>query len=284
MSKILYLTDLYYRAASRNYREEDLIITEYLKDRFDLVLCAPQHSEPFEKDVDLIVLRNTGSVILYQDTFQAFKKRVIEQKLPIFNEFTGKGDMAGKQYLIDLTKEGLPVIPTVDCLDDLAHLPCEGRYAIKPKNGADSIGLEFLTREELLKRTFADRSMLIQPTVDFVYEVSFYFINDKFEYALYAPDKANRWKLVRYTPTEQDLAFAHTFISWNAIRYGIQRVDACRTKDGRLLLMEMEDMNPFLSFECLDQNTQRRFLEDFAAALREKLASDERIKREKAAI
>ena len=40
--------------------------------------------------------------------------------------------------------------------------------------------------------------MLIQPAVDFVYEVSFYFINDKFEYALYAPDRDRRWELKDY--------------------------------------------------------------------------------------
>lgn len=45
----------------------------------------------------------------------------------------------------------------------------------------------YLTRAELESRQLADGVMMIRPAVDFEYEVSFYFINDKFEYALYAP-------------------------------------------------------------------------------------------------
>lgn len=271
MAKILYLTDLYYQAVDREYYEEDLFVTKFLKDRFDLVLCHPEHTEAFEEDVDLIVLRNTGSVIRYEEVFHAFQKRVQEKHLPIFNEFVGKGDMMGKQYLVDLTAEGLSVIPTVDTLENLSLLPACERYVVKPKHGADSIGLKFLSREELAREDFSDRTTLIQPAVDFVHEVSFYFIDDTLEYALYAPDTARRWKLERYEPTEEDIAFARKIIAWNDIRHGIQRVDACRTKEGNLLLMELEDLNPYLSLACLDKATQTKFLEDFAAAIQKKL-------------
>lgn len=150
--KIVYLTDLYYRTYSRNYPNEDLLITERLKDTFNLVLCNPHNIETFEDDVDLIVLRNTGSIILYKEEFDEFKKRVLKKHLPIFNEFTGKGDMRGKQYLVDLTLSGYPVIPTVDTKANLSVLPECDLYAIKPKSGADSIGLEFLTKEQLLEK------------------------------------------------------------------------------------------------------------------------------------
>lgn len=267
MKKLLYLTDLYYHAAGRKYREEDLIVTEHLRNYFDIALCHPRQSQGFESSADLIVFRNTGSVILYQEDFSAFKRRVTENRLPIFNQFTGRGDMAGKQYLVDLTAAGFPVIPTVDRPQDLSRLPaCDG-YAVKPKNGADSIGLKFLTPDQLSQESFPDRGTLIQPAVDFVYEVSFYFINDTFEYAMYAPDKTRRWELAPYAPTEADLSFARQFIDWNTIRHGIQRIDACRTKEGQLLLMELEDLNPYLSFECLDEAVQRRFLENLTAAL-----------------
>ena len=269
MKKLLYLTDLYYHAVGRKYREEDLIVTEHLRNYFDIALCHPRQSQGFESSADLIVFRNTGSVIFYQEDFDAFKRRVREKGLPIFNEFTGKGDMAGKQYLVDLTAAGYPVIPTVDTMAELHRLPDCGSYAIKPKNGADSIGLKFLDPAQLAQAQFPDRRTLIQPTVDFVYEVSFYFINNKFEYAMYAPDKTRRWVLEPYSPTEADLSFARTFIDWNDIRYGIQRVDACRTREGALLLMELEDLNPYLSFECIDEATQKRFLADFTAALQE---------------
>ena len=43
MKKVLYLTDLYYDAKGREYFREDLFITGYLKDYFDLALCNPRN-------------------------------------------------------------------------------------------------------------------------------------------------------------------------------------------------------------------------------------------------
>lgn len=267
--KILYLTDLYYRAKGRNYYEEDLWLTGRLKDHFDVALCHPFNSESFEKDVDLIVFRNTGGVSGFKEVYDAFVKRVKALHLKTFNEFTGKADMKGKQYLLDLTAAGYPVIPTVDKKEDIGQLPDVPKYVIKPKDGADSIGLEFLTREALGGRELEPGLTLIQPKIDFQYELSFYFINDKFEYALYAPDKSKRWALEKYVATEEDIAFATEFIRWNNIRSGIQRIDACRTKDGKLLLVELEDLNPYLSILEVDEPTRERFVKDWIEALNE---------------
>ena len=68
-----------------------------------------------------------------------------------------------------------------------------------------------------------------------------------------------RWELKEYAPTEDDLKFARKFIEWNDIKYGIQRVDACRTKTGKLLLVELEDLNPFLSLQVQVLKLKRDF-------------------------
>ncbi len=266
MKKILYLTDLYYEAKGRNYYEEDIYITGKLKDCFDIVLCNPKNSESFENDVDLIVFRNTGGVSGFKDIYNSFADRVKTNNLKTFNEFTGKADMCGKQYLLDLTLVKYPVIPTIDSIKNIDLLPKADRYVIKPKDGADSIGLEFLSRNELTERNLTDGTALIQPAIDYKYEVSFYFINDKLEYALYAPDKEQRWKLEKYHYTDEDMEFAQKFIKWNGIKNGIQRVDACRTQDGRLLLVELEDLNPYLSILELDEETRNIFLRDLMDA------------------
>ena len=266
--RILYLTDLCYKAKGRNYSEEDIYITNKLKESFDVVLCHPKCAESFEDMVDLIVFRNTGSVIEYKDVYQAFVERVSQKGLKTYNTFTGKADMCGKQYLLDLTLEGYPVIPAVDSISNLGLLPKAERFVIKPKDGADSIGLEFITKDELIKRSNSDGDYLIQPEIDFVYEVSFYFINDKFEYALYAPDKSKRWELKEYACNKSDIAFAKRFIEWNSVKNGIQRVDACRNKDGRLLLVELEDLNPYLSILEVNEETRNRFILDFIDAIK----------------
>ncbi len=267
MKKILYLTDLAYQAKGRNYCDEDIYITDQLKKQFDIVLCHPKCAAGFEDAADVVVFRNTGSVIGYKDIYTDFVKRVAEKGLKTFNSFDGKADMKGKQYLIDLTSEHFPVIPSVDSVKNVKDLPVCEKYVIKPKDGADSIGLEFITKEEITDRNIAEGAMLIQPAIDFLYEVSFYFINDKFEYAMYAPDKSRRWELKEYKCSEEDMDFAMSFIKWNNMEHGIQRVDACRTKEGDLLLVELEDLNPYLSLLDVNEQTRNRFMHDLVEAI-----------------
>lgn len=94
--------------------------------------------------------------------------------------------MAGKQYLLDLFAAGFPVIPTVDRQEDLGRLPVVDTYVVKPKAGADSVGPAFLTRAEVEGLT-QDGSLLVQPRIEFAYEVSFYVVDRAFQYALSAP-------------------------------------------------------------------------------------------------
>ena len=117
--KILYLTDLYYEAKGRKYFEEDLYITRILKEHFDIALCNPKNSKDFENDVDLIVFRNTGPVSGFEEVYESFVKRVSSNNIRTFNEFVGKADMKGKQYLLDLTLEDYPVFQPLIILKTL---------------------------------------------------------------------------------------------------------------------------------------------------------------------
>ncbi|MDQ7862172.1 ATP-grasp domain-containing protein [Peribacillus frigoritolerans] len=84
--------------------------------------------------------------------------------------------MNGKEYLIELTNAQFPVIPTIDTLESLNKLPNVETYIVKPKDGADSIGLEFATKEELGDKMDAEsKNTLVQPFINFEYEVSFLF-------------------------------------------------------------------------------------------------------------
>lgn len=272
MKGILYLSDLSYEAKGRRYCDEDMLVTDYLRTRFNVALCHPSSCAAFEDAADVVVLRNMGAVAGFQDVHDAFCKRAKEKGLVTYNQLTGKADMVGKQYLLDMTDAGMPTIPTVEHISDLGRLPEADRYVIKPKDGADSNGMEFLPRTALLDGKL-DEGMLIQPAIDFEYEVSFFFLDGRYEYALYAPDPLKRWELEPYEATGADLDFAQMFIDWNDISHGIQRVDACRTRKGGLLLVELEDLNPYLSLDRVDSSTRERFLEDFASAL-ERVATE----------
>ncbi|MFF1507773.1 hypothetical protein [Streptomyces sp. NPDC058326] len=271
---LLYVTDLAYPARGRRYCDEDIGLTARLRDDFDLALCHPCDAAALMDAFDAVVVRNSGPVLGHQREYDAFRDRALARDTRVYNPLHGRGDMAGKQYLLDLTAAGYPVIPTVDRPEDLHRLPAAAAYAVKPKAGADSIGLRFVRYEDLTALAgLTHGELLVQPRVDFRYEVSFYFVDDLFQYALYAPDPERRWVLEPYEPTRDDLAFARRFVDWNTLDHGIQRVDACRAPGGELLLVELEDLNPYLSLDLVPEETRDRFVAALTDSLHRFLAA-----------
>ncbi|MDG4862772.1 hypothetical protein P8605_32010 [Streptomyces sp. T-3] len=270
--RLLYVTDLAYPARGRRYCDEDIHLTSRLREDFDLALCHPLDATALMDAFDAVVVRNSGPVLHYQEAYDAFRAEALRRGTRVYNPLSGRADMAGKQYLLDLTSSRHPVIPTIDHPADLARLPLTGTYAVKPKAGADSIGLTFVNRDELPGLTY-DGNVLVQPRIDFRYEVSFYYVDDTFQYALNAPDPARRWELRPYEATEADLDFARRFIDWNTLDHGIQRVDACRTREGELLLVELEDLNPYLSLDLVPEATRDRFVRGMKTSLHRFLAA-----------
>lgn len=270
-ARLLYVTDLAYPARGRRYGDEDIVLTSRLRAEFDIALCHPLDAAALMDRFDAVVVRNSGPVLHYQEAYDAFRERATALGTRVYNPLTGRADMVGKQYLLDLTRAGYPVIPTVDRPEDLRLLPESGSYAVKPKAGADSLGLRFSTGPELAGLTWGD--ILVQPRVDFRHEVSFYYVDDTFQYALYAPDPDRRWVLEPYEASEADLAFARRFIDWNTLDHGIQRVDACRTRSGDLLLVELEDLNPYLSLDRVPERVRDAFVTAMTRSLHDFLGA-----------
>ncbi|MEE1757967.1 hypothetical protein [Streptomyces sp. SP18BB07] len=273
--RVLFVTDLAYPARGRRYCDEDIFLTSRLRDAFDIALCHPLDAAALMDAFDVVVVRNSGPVLHYQKEYDAFREQAVARDIRVYNPLSGRGDMAGKQYLLDLTAAGYPVIPTIDRPEDLHLLPEAAQYAVKPKAGADSIGLTFLPREQLSDLVYGD--ILVQPRIDFRYEVSLYYVDDTFQYALHAPDPERRWVLEPYEPADADLAFARRFIDWNTLDHGIQRVDACRTREGDLLLVELEDLNPYLSLDLVSDRTRDAFVASMAASLHRFLEAQPRV-------
>ncbi|MFF8969999.1 hypothetical protein [Streptomyces sp. NPDC014995] len=268
--RLLYVTDLAYPARGRRYGDEDVLLTSRLRTDFDLALCHPRDAAALMDAFDAVVVRNSGPVLGHQQAYDAFRERALSAGTRVYNPLTGRADMAGKQYLLDLSAAGFPVIPTVDRAEDLHRLPETDRYVVKPKLGADSIGMRTVTADAL--PALADGTTLVQPRVDFAYEVSFYFVDHDLQYALYAPHPDRRWQLEPYDVTPRDVEFARRFVDWNGLAHGIQRVDACRAPDGELLLVELEDLNPYLSLDALDDAGRDAFVAAMTRSLHRFLA------------
>lgn len=264
--RVLLVTDLAYQARGRRYCDEDIQLAARLREDFDVALCHPLDAAALLDSFDVVLVRNSGPVLNYRAEYEDFRARALERGARVYTQLTGRADMAGKQYLLDLTAAGYPVIPTVDRAEDLPRLPVVPEYVVKPKLGADSIGLRIVPLEQLGTVRY-DEDLLVQPLIRFAYEVSFYFVDDAFQYALHAPDPEQRWRLEPYEPTAAELEFARRFIAWNTVEHGIQRVDACRTPEGGLLLVELEDLNPYLSLDLVDEATRDRFVAALKASL-----------------
>lgn len=271
--RILYVTDLGYQARGRRYCDEDIFLTSRLREEFDLALCHPRDAAALLDAFDAVVVRNSGPVQEYKAAYDAFRERAAERGTRVYNQLTGRADMLGKQYLLDLTAAGFPVIPTVDRAEDLHLLPAADEYVVKPRLGADSAGLRIVPAGRVPEAMRGARDLLVQPRVDFAYEVSFYFVDHDYQYALHAPHPDRRWQLEPYDATVADLGFARRFVEWNGVDHGIQRVDACRAPDGELLLVELEDLNPYLSLDVLDEPARDAFVAALRTALRRLLAT-----------
>lgn len=204
-AKILYVSDLMYPARGRRYGDEDAYLTRRLREHFDLAVCHPL--DALIDGFDAVVVRNSGPVLHYQTEHDEFRAAAIARGARVFNQLTGKADMIGKQYLVELSDADYPVIPTVD--NHARSLPEATSYLVKPKLGSDSIGLRKVDPDEL----------------------------------------------------------AQLFVDWNAIDHGIQRVDACRTRSGDLLLVELEDLNPYLSLQLTDEATREAFVHRMAESV-----------------
>lgn len=259
---LLLVTDFYYQAKGREYFREDIELSEFLRKYFHVCISHIQDCGKVLPSVDAVLIRNSGPQMFHQKELDDLRNR---KELLLYNDLSGKGDIKGKAHLLELYHLGYPVIPTVDSIEKVHLLGTPERYLLKPLNGADSAGVRILKANEL--RNAAIHQTLIQPVIDFQYEVSFYFVDQHFHYAFHAPDVNKRWELKTYNASKEDVEFAKKFIDWNTCKFGIQRVDACRTQDGRLLLMELEDYNPFLSLDLLQKDVKERFLKDLCDSL-----------------
>jgi len=260
---LLLVTDPLYPAAGRRYGDEDVWLAGRLREAFDVASCSPLDAVALMDRFDVVLLRNTGPVLNYPQQYAALREHARVTGARLVTDLGAKADALGKGYLLDLTRSGAPVIPTVDRHEDLGLLPDGGDLLVKPLLGADSIGMQVVSREAMP----ADLTgLLVQPLLEIDRELSYVFVDHEFRYALRTC--GSRWQLEPFEPGAEELVFAQWFVDWNGVQHGVQRVDACRTRDGRLLLIELEDLNPYLSLDVVTDDAREGFMNALIRSLR----------------
>ena len=200
--------------------------------------------------VDGIIIRNIWPTHLYQLEWIKVETSIAQSNIYTYNPLIGKGDRMGKKYLIALFKSKYAVIPSVERVEDLLALGAPEYYWIKPQFGCDGFGASKVNERKLKKLDLT--GYIIQPYVEFSDEPSFFFIDNIFVYAITMPNRLLDNNIEQYEPTPEEIEWARSFVEWNDLPYGIQRIDAVRTRDGQLLLTEIEDLCPYLYLESID--------------------------------
>lgn len=245
--------------------EDIWIARSFQEDGHSIAIVDKNYDEKLEDIFDIFLRRNTWDSSATIDNVNQnndFVERIINKNLPRIN-FDGKYDRNGKEYLVELFKKGYPVIPSIDCLQDLSLLKQSEKYMLKLKNSYDGIGQQIVNENELKKKF--DNHYIIQPLMNFKSEVQFYYIKDKFEYALeFIPSKVPVYPdAIEYQFTNDELKKVDEFAKLNGEYYGIQRIDFIKLNDGTLLLTEIEDIAPYLDLDCLDEKVKNKFIQDY---------------------
>jgi len=248
--------------------KEDIFLADYLSDFFDISLVditdAPTVLPNFKK----CLIRNAWPSRLFAKEFDLIQKIAKQNNIKLYNP-GHRNFVEDKTYLVNLFERNFPVIPTINKLDNLQKLGSPDSYIIKPNDGCSSMGVEELSSKEIVQKDLS--GYLIQPMIQFKDEISFYYIDDIFVYAVVSAGPGKRWTLQEYTPTEIELNWAKQFLDWNKLPYGLQRIDACRLKNGKLFLMEIEDTFPMLSLDMLSDETKEKVLACLVVSLEKNL-------------
>lgn len=165
-----------------------------------------------------------------------------------------------KRYLQELAERGLPVIPSlfVDRDTPLSEafdaLGAE-ELVLKPVVGASGLGQARLTRAEATGQTLPP-DLFAQPLIPEVVtwgEVSMIFVDGAFSHAVRKTAAAGEYRIhvmhggaeVGYAPSSDEIATARAFVDALPAPALAARVDLV-PHDGRLLLMELEVIEPHL--------------------------------------
>jgi hypothetical protein len=237
--------------------QEDKFLVDFLSSDFALIVRHPIDCLPYLNSVSGVIIRNIWPTHEYD--WDLVKAAIRASRKPVYNPLAFKGDIEGKDYLVSLYRKGFPVIPSVDNVNNLEELPPSEFYWIKPKRSCDGIGAEKLSKKALLSKNL--REYIIQPFMEFEYEPSFFFIDDEYSHALWQTHRLLDDHVALYRSTTADLLFGKRFVEWVNLKKGLQRIDAIRCRDGRLLLTEIENLCPYLYLCEMGDDDRSRFLE-----------------------
>lgn len=188
-----------------------------------------------------------------------------------------------KAYLTELQDKGVPVVPTltVDHLNEAALAAAHGvlaadRLVIKPPVSASAWGTYQLGANDPVPEDVHGRRMLVQPWLPSVQnegEYSLIYFGGQFSHSVIKRPKSGDYRVQpehggsteAIEPPPGSLAIAEAALAAAPAPTTYARVDLIRGRDGGLLVMELELIEPALFLHCAPEAEA-----NFAAAVLER--------------
>lgn len=247
LPSLLFVTNL-----ENNDPAEDRFLARFLSETFTVTMRSPHDADP--KGFSRMLIRNAWPNHEFTEDFRRLKTACEQSGTKAYNPFHRNNYLENKRYLGTLCQAGYPVIPTALSAAGLANIPATKSYVVKPLDGDSSRDVGTIRADQLDQVDFS--RFIVQPFVKFADEISLFFVDGRFVYALKSKGPERRWDLAEFKPTDVEIAWALRFVKWNAMPYGLQRIDGCRLPNGKILLMEIEDQCPKLSLRLLSRGTR----------------------------
>lgn len=237
-------------------------------------------------DYDVVVIRTTWDYQRYPDAFLQTLEHISGSSAHLENSIDIVKWNLSKEYLRELAERGVPVVPTLwdqsydessfdGWLDDLNA----DELIVKPVVSATAERTYRLRKyDEALEEDFSGRGFMVQPFMPSVVsegEYSLFYFNGEFSHAIVKRPQTGDFRvqeehggiITAIAPDDYLLQAGHKAVMHIDPTPLYARVDLIRGPDGRLLLMELELIEPALYFRMDDEAPSR-----FANALDERMS------------
>lgn len=260
--KMLIVTDI----DNPGLKEDCFIAKSFINDGHHVTIARQDYDERLDEIYDIILLRNiwhfdSYNYARFKNDMIKLRERLKEKNIPTINLF-GRFDDSGKLYLKELYDKGYPVIPTSTNVLDFKEYNDTTEFLLKPLDGYEGYGILEVQKKDIKE----DNNYIIQPKIQFEKEVEFYFLNREFQFCLeFVPSKKPVYPIPSlYQYTKEELKIAQNFADLCDENFvGVQRIDFLKTKEGKLLLLEIGDSSPYLNLNSLDENIRNKFLSNY---------------------
>ncbi len=238
---------------------------------------------------DAALIRSTWDYIDRVDEFLLVLDTIEETSCKLYNPLAAVRWNTDKQYLLNLYKINLPIVPTWDAddfdLTELQEIFQELEWSevvIKPSIGGGASKVHKMPLDKLaaelshIRRKYPDHQFLIQPMIDSVVEEgewSFVFINGQHSHTMLKKAAHGDYRVqgiyggtieIR-EPSKSDQQMAQEIFDKLPFDLLYARIDLVRVGDS-LAIMELELIEPILNYSLVPEK-----IELFADALIQRL-------------